>query len=186
VLADGGGACGTFVALDGKTYGPPEIVDGIETYTPVSQDLATAGDVTTLTTVVALGATGVKLRQTDAYQAGKAWYRTDVDVVNDADGAKSATVYRAAGSHAGSFSPVGVDVAGDAWNGNAASTTPRLLPADEAARAGVRFDPGATAPWDKEVWNDPEAVTTGRPGSRAELARYARWWAKVCLICPDR
>jgi hypothetical protein len=97
-----------------------------------------------------------------------------------------ATVYRAAGSHAGSFSPVGVDVAGDAWNGNAASTTPRLLPADEAARAGVRFDPGATAPWDKEVWNDPEAVTTGRPGSRAELARYARWWAKVCLICPDR
>jgi hypothetical protein len=97
-----------------------------------------------------------------------------------------ATVYRAAGSHAGSFSPAGVDVAGDAWNGNAASTTARLLPADEAARAGVRFDPGATAPWDKEVWSDPEAVTTGRPGSRAELARYARWWAKVCLICPGR
>ena len=29
-----------------------------------------------------------------------------------------ATVYRAAGSHAGSFKPAGVDIAGDAWNGN--------------------------------------------------------------------
>ena len=33
-------------------------------------------------TVVALGDTGVKVRQTDAYVAGKAWYRTDVDCVN--------------------------------------------------------------------------------------------------------
>jgi hypothetical protein len=97
-----------------------------------------------------------------------------------------ATVYRAAGSHAGSFSPAGVDVAGDVWNGNGTVDRARLVPADEAARAGVRFDPGATAPWDKQVWSDPEAVTTGRPGSRAELARYARWWARVCMICANR
>ena len=35
-----------------------------------------------------------------------------------------ATVYRAAGSHAGSFAPAGVDIAGDAWNGNGARQSP--------------------------------------------------------------
>ena len=97
-----------------------------------------------------------------------------------------ATVYRAAGSHAGSFSPAGVDVAGDAWDGNEPPQTARLVPADQAASAGVRFDPGATAPWEKAVWTNPEAVVTGRPGSGADLARYARWWAAACLVCPGR
>lgn len=97
-----------------------------------------------------------------------------------------ATVYRAAGSHAGSFSPGGVDVAGDAWNGNGSAQTARLVPADEAARADTRFDPGATAPWDKAVWTNPEAVVTGRPGSGADMAKYARWWATVCPVCRVR
>ncbi len=39
----------------------------------------------TLVTVVALGETGVQVRQTDAYKAGKAWYRTDVELLNAAD-----------------------------------------------------------------------------------------------------
>ncbi len=91
LFAKGGGDCGTFVALDGKTYGPPELIDGTTDYTPVSQALTTAGDTTTLVTVVALGETGAKLRQTDAYIAGKAWYRTDVELL---DTTKPATVYR--------------------------------------------------------------------------------------------
>ena len=44
VLAQGGGACGTFVALGGKTYGPPELVAGTENYTPVSQERTEDGD----------------------------------------------------------------------------------------------------------------------------------------------
>src|SRR6185503_14982135 len=72
-----------------------------------------------------------------------------------------ATVYRAAGSHAGSFSPTGVDVAGDAWNGNSGSQLAHLVPADEAARAHATFDPGSTPPWEKAVWTNPEAVVTG-------------------------
>ena len=31
---------------------------------------------------------------------------------------------------------------------------------------------------------DPEAVTTGPPGSNAgPYARYARWWSDLCLLC---
>ena len=97
-----------------------------------------------------------------------------------------ATVYRAAGSHAGSFSPTGVDIASDAWNGNSTSAPAHLVPADEAARSRTTFDPGSTPPWEKAVWTNPEAVVTGRPGSGADLARYARWWATACLICPGR
>lgn len=95
-----------------------------------------------------------------------------------------ATVYRAAGSHAGSFSATGVDLAGDAWNGNSNPARARLVPADEAARTHATFDPDSTPPWEKAVWTNPEAVVTGRPGSGADLARYARWWATACLICP--
>jgi hypothetical protein len=95
-----------------------------------------------------------------------------------------APVFRASGSHAGSFQRRGVDVAGDAWDGDTpAVRAPLLLAADAARRGAPAFDPGATAPWDKQAWSDPEAVTTGPPGSSARYARYARWWADICRIC---
>lgn len=94
VLASGSSACATFVALDGKTYGPPELVEGTTAYTPVSQDRSEDGAIATLVTTVALGDTGVRLRQTDAYKAGEAWYRTDVELVNTSGAVKNATVYR--------------------------------------------------------------------------------------------
>jgi hypothetical protein len=94
-----------------------------------------------------------------------------------------APVYRAAGSHAGSFSPSGIDLAGDGWNGRAGRVRPRLVAADAAARSGAGFDPGSVPPWDKEAWDDPETTVTGHPGDHAAYARYARWWARVCLIC---
>ncbi|MDA0183289.1 PKD domain-containing protein [Solirubrobacter phytolaccae] len=96
LLAQGGGACGTFVAVGGKTYGPPELIDGVETYTPVSQERTEDGDVATLVTTVALGDSGVRVKQTDRYQAGKAFYRTDVELLNAGDAAQAATVYVAA------------------------------------------------------------------------------------------
>ena len=95
-----------------------------------------------------------------------------------------APVFRASGSHAGSFQRRGVDVAGDAWDGDAPGAQPPLLVAADAARTGAPpFDPGATPPWKKQVWSDPEAVTTGPPGSSGRYARYARWWADLCRIC---
>jgi hypothetical protein len=94
-----------------------------------------------------------------------------------------APVYRAAGSHAASFRPSGIDLAGDRWDGPAATVTPRLVPADQARRAGASFGSGSIPPWQKDAWRDPESVTTGRPGSAATYARYARWWANVCVVC---
>jgi hypothetical protein len=95
-----------------------------------------------------------------------------------------APVFRASGSHAGSFQRRGVDVAGDAWDGDAlGAEAPLLLAADAARRGAPAFDPGATPPWRKQAWADPEAVTTGPPGSSAGYARYARWWAALCPIC---
>jgi hypothetical protein len=95
-----------------------------------------------------------------------------------------APVYRASGSHAGSFHQDGIDLAGDRWDGaTGPSRSPRLLPADRARVGAPAFDPAATAPWAKQVWSDPEAVTTGPPGSQAQYARYARWWARLCVPC---
>jgi hypothetical protein len=94
-----------------------------------------------------------------------------------------ATVYRASGSHAGSFRRDGVDLAGDRWDGDTASAEPTLLPADAARAAGAVFDPGAVPPWQKEVWSNPESVITGRPGDRARYARYASLWARLCPVC---
>ena len=94
-----------------------------------------------------------------------------------------ATVYRASGSHAGSLRPAAIDLAGDRWDGSLPQQPPQLLPADQARRGAPAFDPGATPPWSKQVWSDPEAVTTGPPGSRATYARYARWWSDLCLLC---
>jgi hypothetical protein len=52
-----------------------------------------------------------------------------------------------------------------------------------APRLGVTFDAGAVPPWQKQVWNDPEAVITGRPGDRARYARYTSLWARLCRVC---
>jgi hypothetical protein len=94
-----------------------------------------------------------------------------------------APVYRASGSHAGSFTRSGIDLAGDGWSGTARRVTPELVPADRARTADARFDPGSVPPWEKQAWSDPEATITGRPGDRAVYARYARWWAWLCRPC---
>jgi hypothetical protein len=94
-----------------------------------------------------------------------------------------APVYRAAGSHAGSFGRSGIDLAGDSWDGDGRRVVAGLVAADEAGRTGAVFAEGSIPPWEKTVWQNPEAVITGRPGDRAAYARYARWWAWVCLPC---
>lgn len=91
-----------------------------------------------------------------------------------------APVYRAAGSHGGSFQARDVDLAGDRWNGTARAVRPGLVAADVAARAGARFDPGAVAPWVKLAWRKPETTITGHAGDGARYAVYARLWALLC------
>lgn len=108
-----------------------------------------------------------------------AWW----DLARDDWAPYPAPVYRAAGSHAGSFRTGGIDLAGDGWNGAAATVVPRLLAADAAARSKAAFDPGAVAPWQKLAWRDPEATITGHPGDGAGAARWARLWARACLPC---
>jgi hypothetical protein len=57
-----------------------------------------------------------------------------------------ATVFRASGSHAGSFQRDGIDLAGDGWDGDTAAAEPTLLPADAARASGTVFDPGPCRP----------------------------------------
>lgn len=158
VFAQGGGACGTFVALGGTTYGPPELTAGTVDYTPVSQDRTETGDVAQIVTVVALGDTGVQLRQTDSYKAGKAWYRTDVELVNAGDMAKTARVYRAArcgfGTSRRSIHDQGTSTAGcDGVTGG-----DRVLAAWLPLSAGARRDAG------------PANAVLGRVGAGEPLA----------------
>jgi hypothetical protein len=94
-----------------------------------------------------------------------------------------APVYRAAGSHAGSFDRQGIDIAGDSWSGDGVPVAVELVPADEARATGATFDAGTSPPWEKAAWSDPETVITGRSGDTAEYARYARLWARLCAIC---
>ncbi len=73
-------------------------------------------------------------------------------------------VYRASGSHAMGFAPVGIDAPLDRWNGTLAELAGarlRLLPADSAPALRLRYDPAAAPPWRKRLWRDPTAQTTG-------------------------
>ncbi|MDX6591883.1 MAG: hypothetical protein QOJ13_1079 [Gaiellales bacterium] len=94
-----------------------------------------------------------------------------------------APVYRAAGSHAGSFNRQGIDIAGDSWDGDGRPVAVELLPADEARTTGATFDADTSPPWEKDAWSNPETVITGRSGDTAGYARYARLWARFCAIC---
>ena len=157
----GGGACGTFVALGGKVYGPPELVDGVTPYTPVSQDVSQDGDVAKIVTVVALGATGVKVRQTDQYVAGTAWYRTDVALIGGGD----ATVYRF--GHCAEGHPLhdaGTAMAGCDVTGTHAALLPLTPGAHHEAGPAVSGHLGAGALPDDTLTDTPDpAMMIGWP-----------------------
>jgi uncharacterized repeat protein (TIGR01451 family) len=106
----GGTACGTLVALGPSTatstlYGPADIPAGENAsprtpFTPVSQSGVSGGGTQanpySITTVVALGDSGVQLTETDSYVTGSDSYRTDVMVENTTTNEVRAIVYRAA------------------------------------------------------------------------------------------
>ena len=145
LYAGSGGACGTFVALGATVYGPADVLEGATPFTPVSQVATIDGDVARLVTTVALGDTGVKVRQTDAYAAGRGWYRTDTALVNEGDNARTATVYRAAECNIGpeaerrSLRDAATGMAACEGNVDDARTLAALLPLS----AGARHQSGA-------------------------------------------
>ena len=90
------------MAVDGVLYGPASIPAGPAVdvpYTAVSQSAVTGagteGDPLRIVTVVDLGATGLRLTQTDSYVIGQEVYRTDVAVANSGASARTALLYRA-------------------------------------------------------------------------------------------
>ena len=98
------GACATLIAIGGVLYGPAGIDAGGSasprtTYTEVSQSAVTgsgtSGDPFRVVTVVAAGATGIQLTQTDSYVVGTESYRTDVVVSNTGNASQSFVIYRA-------------------------------------------------------------------------------------------
>jgi len=92
-----GTSCGTWTIVDGVLYGP---FLSASAYTPVSQTgptgSGTASDPYKIVTVVDLGATGVRLTQTDTYTTGLESFRTDVALANTSGSSHTVRVYRAA------------------------------------------------------------------------------------------
>jgi uncharacterized repeat protein (TIGR01451 family) len=102
------GDYGTFVVVADALYAPDmaghggSASSGIGPYTaftPVSQTPiagnGSAGSPFTVTTVVDVGATGLRITQTDSYVVGQESYRTDVSVSNGGGAPVSAILYRA-------------------------------------------------------------------------------------------
>lgn len=98
------GACGTLVAVEGVLFGPAFLPAASATglrvpFTPVSQSpvtgAGTAADPLTLTTIVDLGTTGLRLTQTDSYVVGEDSYRTDVQFANAGAAPQAVVLFRA-------------------------------------------------------------------------------------------
>jgi hypothetical protein len=95
-------------------------------------------------------------------------------------------VYRASGSHALGFHKDGLDLAGDAWNGDLATVEPgafRLVAADRLALRGLSFDPEVAPPWDKAAWRNPGTRHTSAAGAGpSRIAKAARVWAQAYAL----
>ena len=101
------GDCGTFVFAGGVLHGPnfpshdstaTGSVGALTPMTPVSQTDAagtgTAADPLRIVTVYTVGATGLRVTQTDSYVPGQEAYRTDVRIENTGAAPQTGIVYR--------------------------------------------------------------------------------------------
>jgi uncharacterized repeat protein (TIGR01451 family) len=102
------GDCGTFVAMNELLYAPDFGSHGgtatgdlgeYTPFTPVSQTgvtgSGTATDPFQVVTVVAVGATGLDIQQTDSYVIGNEFYQTDILITNNSESLASGLLYRA-------------------------------------------------------------------------------------------
>ena len=97
-----GTACGTFVTVAEKHYGPAQVPggnSGSPAYTLVSQTPVTgtgsASAPFTVTTAVGLEGSGLRLKETDSYIEGQESYTTDVMLESETAANVSALLYRA-------------------------------------------------------------------------------------------
>jgi len=102
------GDCGTFIAMGGALYAPDFTAHGgtatgglgaYTPFTPVSQTpvtgSGTSADPFKVVTVVAVGATGLSIEQTDTYVVGVESYRTDITIMNNSPGPATGVLFRA-------------------------------------------------------------------------------------------
>jgi hypothetical protein len=102
------GDCGTFVFAGGVLHGPnfpahdstaTSAVGALTPMTPMSQTevtgTGTAAAPLRVVTVYGVGATGLRVTQTDSYVPGQEAYRTDVKIDNTGAAAQTGIVYRA-------------------------------------------------------------------------------------------
>ena len=102
------GDCGTFIAMGGALYAPDFTARGgtatgglgaYTPFTPVSQTpvtgSGTSADPFKVVTVVAVGATGLSIEQTDTYVVGVESYRTDITIMNNSPGPATGVLFRA-------------------------------------------------------------------------------------------
>jgi hypothetical protein len=102
------GDCGTLIFTGGTLYAPSfgshdgTATSGIGASTPstaVSQsEVSGAGSAASpfkVTTVYALGTTGIRVTEVDSYVAGQEYYRTDVAMKNTGGASQSGIIYRA-------------------------------------------------------------------------------------------
>ncbi|HEY3165456.1 MAG TPA: hypothetical protein VGJ71_13905, partial [Candidatus Limnocylindrales bacterium] len=102
-------ACGTFLALNGVLYGPPNIPAGgaaspLTPWTVVSQTSTgdgSPGNPKKVTTEVTAGATGVQVMEQDTYTFGQEFYSTLVRVENRGTSFADFRLYRAADCYLG-------------------------------------------------------------------------------------
>lgn len=102
-------ACGTFLALNGVLYGPPNIPAGgsaqpLTPWTQVSQTTSgdgSGGNPKKVTTAVTAGATGVHVIEEDRYSFGQESFSTLVRVENRGTAFADFTLYRAADCYLG-------------------------------------------------------------------------------------
>jgi putative cell wall-binding protein len=170
-------ACGTYVHLDGVTYGPGSGWFGFEPFTEVGQTerqgQGTSEDPYWVETVVALGDTGVTITQVDTYVNGEESFDTSVTVDHGGAQAQEVIVYRAAecgySRSTGHLDPGTGEVGclqviddDDAYNQNGGTVLLAPTTAGSSGivdRAGVVFDEmhdgevfGDTCLCDEELW----------------------------------
>jgi uncharacterized repeat protein (TIGR01451 family) len=142
------GDYGSFIATGGALYAPDfENHGGTATdlgtytpFTPVSQSevlgSGTSADPYQVVTVVDVGATGLRLTQTDSYVVGEESYRTDVQISNSANTGQDIILYRAmdcylggSDSGYGAVDPItGAVACTETANNNPAARIEQLLP----------------------------------------------------------
>ena len=97
------GACGTFLAVAGRVFGPASIppvgLVATEVWQPVSQTAVTGsgsgGDPFRVVTVAQVVDLGLRIEQTDSYRIGEESYRTDVRITNGGVAELRGTIFRA-------------------------------------------------------------------------------------------